>query len=146
FAGLSAADLVKMVHELAQQIGVGPIKRIVVSDRPDPNAYTANILGLGNIVVLHANLLEILPPNGVRAIVAHEVGHIRRRDSLMYMILGFPGVFIRLMGIYVLLKVGNGIFNFDWDWGVLAQRILFLAIVYWFATFVLKRLGRVTNL
>ena len=35
----------------------------------------------GNVVVLHSNLLTILSPQGVRSILAHEIGHIRRKDS-----------------------------------------------------------------
>lgn len=145
FGGLSGQQLVKMVQELAAQMSVGPIKRIVVSDRPDPNAYTAHVLGLGHIVVLHANLLEILPPAGVRAIVAHEVAHARRGDSLTYMAIGFPRSFIVLMGAFILWKIGVGIVWFEDPWELL-QRLLFLALVWSLATFVLARLGRLANL
>src|SRR2546430_9876361 len=37
-----------------------------------------------NVVVLHSNLLEVLPRQGVRAIIAHELGHVRRWDSFVY--------------------------------------------------------------
>jgi len=37
-----------------------------------PNAYTGRLLGWGTILVLHSNLLEILPRNEVRAIIAHD--------------------------------------------------------------------------
>jgi Zn-dependent protease with chaperone function len=145
FGGLTGPQLVAMVQELAQQMQVGPIRRIIINDRPDPNAYTAHILGLGNIVVLHANLLDILPPSNVRAVVAHEVAHMRRKDSLMYLLVSIPKSFLYLLGAIILWKVGIGIVWFD-SFTVLIQRLAFLYIIYHLAIWVLSRLELITNL
>jgi Zn-dependent protease with chaperone function len=145
FGGLSGKELVDLVHELAGHMKVGCVRRIVVHERPDPNAYTAHIPGVGNIVVLHSNLLEIVPREAVRAIIAHEVGHIRRKDSLMYLLASIPMSFLFVLGALILWKVGVGIFWFDNVW-VLVQRLLFVGLVWTVATWVLVRLNRIANL
>lgn len=145
FGSFRGKELADMVHELAGTMKVGQVKRIVINDRPDPNAYTSHILGVGNIVVLHSNLLEIVPREGVRAIIAHEVGHMRRKDSLVYLLASIPKAFLFLMGVLVLWKIGVGIFGFD-SVGTLIQRVLFVVFVASLALWVLARLNRVTNL
>src|SRR5262245_33941289 len=58
FAGLEAKQLVDMIHTLARQLGAGRVSHVFVADKPDPNAFTARLAGLGNVVVLHSNVLE----------------------------------------------------------------------------------------
>lgn len=145
FGGLTGPALVKMVQDLALEMEVGTIDRVLISDSPDPNAYTARIFGLGTVVVLHTNLLEILPPGGVRAIVAHEVGHVRRKDSIVYMLTNIPRSFLTLLGAIILWKIGIGLVEFD-GFSVFCQRLVFLYLVWRVATWVLGRLDRVANL
>jgi Zn-dependent protease with chaperone function len=144
FGGFTGKELADMVHELAGYMKVGCVRWIVINDRPDPNAYTAHILGVGNIVVLHSNLLEIMPPEGVRAVVAHEVGHIRRKDSLVYLLASIPGSFMFMLGLVILWRIGIGIFWFENLW-VLVQRVLFVGMVWALAGWVLVRLHRLAN-
>src|SRR5262249_16945481 len=75
FGALTGPQIVATIQELAGKFDVGKVWRVVVTDRPDPNAMTAHIFGLWNVVVLHSNLLEVLPAEGVRAVVAHELAH-----------------------------------------------------------------------
>lgn len=145
FGGLTGPQLATMVHDLAAEMGVGPVRRVVINDRPDPNAYTAHILGTGNVVVLHANLLEILPPDGVKSVVAHEVGHMRRRDSLVYLLLNFPRMFLYVLGMFILWKIGLGILTFD-TFTNLFSRLGFLAVVVGVSLLVVSRLNRIANL
>ncbi len=140
----NSRQLVQMVHEMADQLGIGQVQRVIVSDRPDPNAYTAHVPGWGNVVVLHANLLEILTPKRVRAIVAHEVAHMKSSDSLLYLLTGIPRAFLYLVGLVILWKIGLGLFWFD-NLGILVQRIVFLGAIGWGALWVLERLHRLTN-
>lgn len=145
FGALSGTKLVKMVMEVAERLRAGRIRRIVVSDRPDPNAYTANVLGVGNIVVLHSNLLEIMPAEGVRAIVAHEVGHIRQKDSLVHLVAGLPRSFVAVLGVLLLWKLGAGLFWFD-DFVTLFQRLALIAVLWGAARWAIRQVDTLANL
>ena len=145
FGGLTGRQLADMVHELSGCMKVGQVQRIIISNRPDPNAYTAHIPCVGNIVVLHSNLLEIMPPQGVRAVAAHELGHIRRRDSLVTALARIPQSFTVLLGSIILWKVGIGIFWFESFW-ILLQRILFAGLIGAVSAWILMMLNRIENL
>jgi Zn-dependent protease with chaperone function len=145
FGVLSGKQLVDMVLEVAQQLRAGRVRRVVVNDRPDPNAYTAHVLGVGNIVVLHSNLLEIMPPDGVRAIVAHEVGHIRQRDSLVHLLAGLPRSFLTLLGAVLLWKLGAGVFWFE-GFGTLLQRLAFVAAIWLGSRWLLRKIDTLADL
>jgi Zn-dependent protease with chaperone function len=90
FGSLRGPELVAMVQKLAGELGVRHIDHIAVAKQTDPNAYTARILGLGNVVVLHSSLLQLLSRDEVRSILAHEIGHVRRKDSATYQLLSTP--------------------------------------------------------
>jgi Zn-dependent protease with chaperone function len=109
FGGLRGPEIVGMVQTLARNFGVGKIARIIVSENPDPNAYTARVFGLGNVVVLHSNLLQVLPPEGVRSVIAHEVGHIRRKDSLLYQLLSLPRMLALIIALLVCMKIAGAV-------------------------------------
>jgi hypothetical protein len=66
----------------------------------------------------------------------------------MYMTLGFPKLFITLIGGFILLKIGLGIFHYDehWSWATAGLRLTFLVLTYTIATYVLAQLGRLGNL
>jgi Zn-dependent protease with chaperone function len=125
FGSLTGPEIVEMVLEQARLLGVGKIHFIGVARQPDPNAYTAHVLGLGNVVVLHANLLEVLPPEGVRAVIAHEVGHIRRKDSLFYQVVNLPRSFAWVITALIFARIAAGILDAD-GIGQFLGRALFL--------------------
>jgi len=73
----------EMTDELAQKAGVR-VKRLVLIDSPVPNACAF----MSGAVGITTRLVELLTPNEVRAVIAHEIGHIRhghhRRMALVY--------------------------------------------------------------
>ncbi len=72
--------LYRTVQELAQAAGVPPPRHIWVSENPDPNAFVfGRTVGSAEMVVT-GSLLEQLNQDEVRAVLAHEVGHLRHRD------------------------------------------------------------------
>jgi Zn-dependent protease with chaperone function len=145
FGGLSGGEVVGLVQDLARDFGVGKVDRIVVSEKPDPNAYTAHLFGMYDVVVLHSNLLEVLPRPGVRAIIAHELGHVRRWDSMVYQLARLPMSFAWVIAIltfshlFEALFLGGGLF-----W--LLARVAFIVGVLWLTTVVLGVLRLVMNL
>src|SRR3954449_12620642 len=70
------------VLQLADRAGVdvGQVYRVDASRRTTgANAYV-NGLGHTKRVVLYDNLLRDFPPDQVRSVVAHELGHVKHRD------------------------------------------------------------------
>lgn len=145
FGSLKASRIVELVQELAEKFGVDKVARIYVTDQPDPNAYTTRLPGVGNIVVLHSNLLEVLPSEGVRCIIAHEVAHIRRKDSFLYLLTSLPKSFIVVVGFFSFGMVLTGLFRWE-EWGVFGQRILFCFLAFWVFGRIMYELQRLSNL
>ncbi|KAK9809087.1 hypothetical protein WJX72_009235 [[Myrmecia] bisecta] len=50
---------------------------LYVRQNPVPNAYTLAIAGRKPFIVVHTALLELLTPDEVQAVIAHELGHLK---------------------------------------------------------------------
>jgi STE24 endopeptidase len=100
FERLPAGKLRSDVLELSERAGVdvGEVYRVDASRRTTAaNAYVGGI-GHTKRVVLYDNLLEGFPPEQVRSVVAHELGHVKNRDvprGLLWLALVAPaGMFL----------------------------------------------------
>jgi STE24 endopeptidase len=89
-----------MVLSLAQRSGVdvGQVYRVDASRRTTAaNAYV-NGLGHTKRVVIYDTLIDRFPPDQVRSVVAHELGHVKHRDvprGLLWLALVAPaGTFL----------------------------------------------------
>ena len=72
--------LYRTVQELCAQANVPMVRHLWVSDVSDPNAFVfGRTVGSAEMVV-NRPLLEQLNQDEVRAVLAHEVGHLRHRD------------------------------------------------------------------
>ncbi len=72
--------LYSTVQELCRQANVPMVRHLWVSDVSDPNAFVfGRTIGSAEMVV-NRPLLEQLNQEEVRAVLAHEVGHLRHRD------------------------------------------------------------------
>ena len=82
FEPLPKGELRSDVLALADRAGVdvGQVYRVDASRRT--TAVNAYVGGLGHTkrVVLYDNLIEDFPPDQVRSVVAHELGHVENRD------------------------------------------------------------------
>lgn len=82
FEPLPKGELRSDVLSLADRAGVdvGEVYRVDASRRTtSANAYVGG-LGHTKRVVLYDNLIEDFPPDQVRSVVAHELGHVEKRD------------------------------------------------------------------
>ncbi|CAN0054103.1 unnamed protein product, partial [Ectocarpus sp. 12 AP-2014] len=53
------------------------IRQARLSQNPTPNAYTLAIRGKKPFIVLHTSLLDLMEPEEVQAVIAHELGHLK---------------------------------------------------------------------
>ncbi len=77
----SAPDLYRMVEELAQRAGM-PTPKLYLIETDQPNAFATGRNPQNAAVAVSSGLLRYLEPREVAAVVAHELAHIRNRDTL----------------------------------------------------------------
>lgn len=75
-------QLVGIVHNLAARAGLPP-PRVYLIDSPHPNAFATGRDPDHAAVAATTGLLAILSREEVAAVMAHELGHVRNRDTLV---------------------------------------------------------------
>ncbi|MFL6844865.1 MAG: M48 family metalloprotease [Allosphingosinicella sp.] len=75
-------QLVGMVHGLAGRAGLPP-PRVFLIDSPHANAFATGRDPAHSAVAATTGLLAILDREEVAAVIAHELGHVRNRDTLV---------------------------------------------------------------
>lgn len=81
-APAEAPRLHAMVGELAERAEI-PKPRLYLVEDPAPNAFATGRNPAHGAVAVTSGLLEILEPAEVRGVLAHELGHIKNRDTLI---------------------------------------------------------------
>lgn len=127
-AGMTdATRIAELVHEVAGSCGIPRVDAIYYMLRPIPNAFTVRLFGSGNIVALNSNLFDFLGIDGVRAVIAHELAHIKHRDSLIRQLVMAPTLHVILILTWTFLQILAGLLAPE-SLVVFAQRLLFLAL------------------
>jgi heat shock protein HtpX len=71
-----------MVRDLAERANL-PMPRVAIAPDAQPNAFATGRGPRHAVVCATEGLLATLPPNEVRAVMAHELMHVRHRDILI---------------------------------------------------------------
>jgi len=77
----TAPDLVHLVGELAGRAGL-PMPRVYLMDNPQPNAFATGRNPDHAAVAVTTGLLNMLNREEVAGVLAHELAHVRNRDTL----------------------------------------------------------------
>jgi len=77
----TAPDLVHLVGELAGRAGL-PMPRVYLMDNPQPNAFATGRNPEHAAVAVTTGLLNALNRDEAAGVIAHELAHIRNRDTL----------------------------------------------------------------
>jgi heat shock protein HtpX len=78
----TAPELVRMVHDLAQNAGLPP-PRVYVMYEAQPNAFATGRSPEKGAVAVTTGLMELLSREELAGVIAHELAHIRNRDTLI---------------------------------------------------------------
>ena len=78
----SAPEFYGMVRELAIRAGL-PVPKVYIIDSPHPNAFATGRDPRHAAVAATTGLLRTLSHEEIAAVMAHELGHIRNRDTLI---------------------------------------------------------------
>lgn len=66
----------ELLLEACQILDLEP-PQLYVQQNPVPNAYTFAMRGKKPFMVLHTSLIEMLTPEEIQAVMAHELGHLK---------------------------------------------------------------------
>jgi len=78
----TAPEFYSMVAELAQRAQL-PMPRVYIAPSPQPNAFATGRSPEHAAVCATSGLLERLTPAEVRGVMAHELAHVKHRDTLI---------------------------------------------------------------
>ncbi len=88
-----APELHAMVRDLAQRASI-PVPRLFLIPSEQPNAFATGRNPEHAAVAVTAGLLQHLPPEQVKGVLAHEFAHIKNRDVLVQTIAAMIGAAI----------------------------------------------------
>ncbi|WP_456366223.1 M48 family metallopeptidase [Thermococcus sp.] len=87
----SFGEIAGRIESLVRRAGLRGVSVYVLEDYL-PNAYST-----GKKVILSLGLFEVLDEDEVLGVVAHELGHIRNRDTLLFPMLAYLRIFAFLV-------------------------------------------------
>jgi Zn-dependent protease with chaperone function len=85
----------KLLVEAAEILDL-EVPQLYLKQNPAPNAYTMAVRGKKPFIVVHTSLVDLLTPEELQAVIAHELGHIKCEH----------GVYLTLANIIVLATGG----------------------------------------
>lgn len=89
----SIRPLRRLVENVSIAAGLPVTPEVRIVDDPAPNAFAAGLRPERSYVGVTTGLLETMPKRELEAVIAHEIAHIRHRDTyLMTMAVVFAGV------------------------------------------------------
>jgi heat shock protein HtpX len=80
--GRTAPELHGLVAELAAQAAL-PLPRVYIVDNDQPNAFATGRDPRHAAVAVTTGLLRLLDTNEIAGVLAHELAHVRNRDTLI---------------------------------------------------------------
>ena len=80
--GRTAPEFVGVVEQLAARAGL-PMPKVYVIDSPHPNAFATGRNPANAAVAATTGLLSMLSRDEVAGVMAHELAHIKNRDTLI---------------------------------------------------------------
>ncbi|WP_196221703.1 zinc metalloprotease HtpX [Sphingobium sp. CAP-1] len=103
----SAPDFYALVRDLAQRAGL-PMPRVYIIDQDAPNAFATGRDPDHAAVAATTGLLAMLSRDEVAGVMAHELGHVKHRDTLiMTMVATIAGAISMLANFGLFFRSGD---------------------------------------
>jgi heat shock protein HtpX len=94
----------RIVEDMAARAGL-PMPRVCIMDTPQPNAFAAGRSPSRSAVCASTGLLDALRPEEIAGVVAHELAHIRNRDTLTMTVAATIGGAISMLAQWLQFSV-----------------------------------------
>ena len=95
-----------MVEDLAQRAGL-PMPRVYIMDNPQPNAFATGRNPENAAVAATTGLLRLLSQEEVAGVMAHELAHVKHRDTLIMTLTATLAGAISMLGNMAFFFGGN---------------------------------------
>jgi len=102
----SAPDLYRMVRQLAQNADL-PMPKVYVINNPQPNAFATGRNPQNAAVAATTGLLDMLTPEEVAGVMAHELAHVKNHDTLIMTITATIAGAISMLANFAFFFGGN---------------------------------------
>lgn len=79
---ITSGDIYDIVEELAQKASL-PMPKVYIMDSPQPNAFATGRNPENGAVAVTTGITKILDRDELRGVIAHELSHIKNRDTLI---------------------------------------------------------------
>lgn len=96
----TAPEFVAVVRELAQRAEL-PMPRVYVMDSPQPNAFATGRNPSNAAVCASTGLLEALNREELAGVIAHELAHVKNRDTLTMALAATMGGAVSMFAQYL---------------------------------------------
>jgi heat shock protein HtpX len=133
-----APELHEMVERLSERAGIPKPKLYVVHD-PSPNAFATGRNPANAAVAVNTGLLNLLDREEVYGVIAHEIAHIRNRDTLtMTIVATIAGAITMLANFAQFAAIFGGLGRGDDDEGMNPIGMLVMAMVAPIAAMIMQ--------
>jgi heat shock protein HtpX len=128
------------VKELAGASGVA-MPRLAIVPNPTPNAFVFGNSSSKMTLAVHEGLLKQLNEDEVRGVLAHELGHVKHRDSIVMTVLSAIPLLAYMIARST-MYMGVGSRDRDKSAGYMALAGVVAMVVYFVAQLLVLRLSR----
>jgi len=102
----SEPGLYRLTAELAQRASL-PMPRLYIIDSPQPNAFATGRNPANAAVAVNTGLLQALSRDEVAGVIAHELAHVKHRDTLLMTVTATLAGAIAMLANFGLFFSGN---------------------------------------
>jgi heat shock protein HtpX len=102
----SAPELYGIVRDLATRAGL-PMPRVYIVDNPQPNAFATGRSPSHAAVAATTGLLRLMSREEIAGVIAHELGHVKNRDTLTMAIAATIGGAVSMLANFAFFFGGS---------------------------------------
>ena len=102
----SAPDLYRMIRQLAENADL-PMPKVYIINNPQPNAFATGRNPQNAAVAATTGLLDMLTPEEVAGVMAHELAHVKNHDTLIMTITATIAGAISMLANFAFFFGGN---------------------------------------
>ncbi|MCX8166722.1 MAG: M48 family metalloprotease [Candidatus Micrarchaeota archaeon] len=77
------SELIRMVEDVSRRANLPKTPNIYIVEDPSPNAFAFGTTQGNSSVAFHTGILSILTRDELETVIAHEIGHIKNRDTMI---------------------------------------------------------------